>query len=304
MLIHEDPHLNMFWVYGSRIKGKTDTETVNVNYLENNITKALINTIENLPTDSSRISFLKDCEILPKEAEDSSIVFEFRLQRKPSKEEVTRFPVNNRLLWGISPTGDAWDIRKIPIEKINFDNRKASVQFILEQIKDELETDDTEKDFAQNEAARLFDEIEAIHNNRGDSIPDGWILIYKNNDNTFEKEPLYCIAIENKWHRLDPYQLVNHWEKSLFIPNGKTRFSKYADIYRMMRHYENKSSIVIHFLEYMSLIGEEPFIFFDKFSYKAIKISPKLFANQRLVCMLIKHCKVSLVKTYKRFLTN
>ena len=279
MLIHDDPHLNLFWVYGSRIKNQNDSDITNVNYLENNITKALVNTLESLSTDSSRVGFLKDCGVLPQDAADSSLEFEFHLQRKPDKSVIYSFAESNRFLWGISPTGDAWDIGRIPLEKLDFNNRKESIRFILEQIEDELEFGNNEKDLAQKEATRLFDEIEAIQNNKGESIPDGWILIYKKNNNTSEREPLYCIAIENKWHKLDPYQLVNHWKKSLYHSEGKTSFSTYADIYKSISHYSDESPIVIHFLEYMSLIGEEPFIGFTNNDFLKLN-DPN---NQRLI---------------------
>lgn len=279
MLIHDDPHLNLFWVYGSRIKNQNDSDITNVNYLENNITKALINTLESLSADSSRMGFLKDCGVLPQDAMDSSLEFEFHLQRKPDKHVVNSFTESNRFLWGISPTGDAWDIGRIPLEKLDFNNRKESIRFILEQIEDELKIGNNEEDFAQKEATRLFDEIEAIQNNKGESIPDGWIMIYKKINNNSEREPLYCIAIENKWHKLDPYQLVNHWKKSLYHSEGKASFSKYADIYKSISHYSDESPIVIHFLEYMSLIGEEPFIGFANNDFLELN-DPN---NQRLI---------------------
>ncbi len=288
MLIHEDPHLNLFWVYGSRIKNQTDSDITNVNYLENNITKALVNTLENLPADSCRISFLKECSVLPQDALESSLEFEFRLQRKPDKNVVTSFPESNRFLWGISPTGDAWDIGKIPLEKMDFNNRKESIRFILEQIEDELESGNNEEDFAQKEAARLFDEIEAIQNNRGESIPDGWILIYKKYESA-EREPLYCIAIENKWQKLDPYQLLNHWKKSLYHAEGKTSFSKFADIYKYISRYGDKSPVVSHFLEYLSLVGQEPFTYFRENDFSMLYVRDEGALTEYQKSILIKY---------------
>ena len=127
--------------------------------------------------------------------------------------------------------------------------------------------------------------IEAIQNNRGESIPDGWILIYKNHDKNSERKPLYCIAIENKWHKLDPYQLVNHWKKSLYYAEGKTRFSKYAEIYSNISRYGNESPIVSHFLEYMSLIGQEPFTYFreNDFSILLVKDKKSLTRSQEAI---------------------
>ncbi len=260
MLIHQDPHLNLFWVYGART---TDTagEEINVNYLENNITKALINTVENLPSDSCRINFLKKCNVLPEDEINSSLEFDFRLQRKPDKEEVVKFLESNRILWGISPTGDTWGERFI--EQINFKDRKKSVEIIVEEIKNKFIGEDKNSEEIYKNATNIFEEIKRSHDRKGESIPDGWIMIYKV-DRNGERTPFYCIAIENKWYKLDPYQLKNHWEKSLYFSEGKTRLSKYADIYNNMFFYSEKSSVVKNFLEYITLIGEEPFTGFNE----------------------------------------
>ena len=72
---------------------------------------------------------------------------------------------------------------------------------------------------------------------------------------------------------------MNHWKKSLYHSEGKTSFSKYADIYKSISHYSDESPIVIHFLEYMSLIGEEPFIGFTNNDFLKLN-DPN---NQRLI---------------------
>ena len=57
--------------------------------------------------------------------------------------------------------------------------------------------------------AQLSETLDIV-TNRGGSIPDAWIFVYSNS------KPLYCVAMENKLHDLDPFQLRNHCEKSLY----------------------------------------------------------------------------------------
>ena len=232
MLIHTDAHLNIFWMYGG------------VNYLENNVTKALINTFESLD-DTKVVEVLKNLNVLP-ESTHSVNRIDYQLQKKPDKGLIEKFPDEGKVLWGISPTGRAWSQNDIQIEKLNFDNESESINLIMANL-----TENVDDKSAKAEAIRQFDTIKEIHDNRGDSIPDGWIMIYK--DDT----PLYCIAVENKWYNLNPYQLRNHWEKSLLKNDGITKFSRYEDIYRQIRVYKDEI-VPAHFLEYISLLGCEP----------------------------------------------
>ena len=251
MIFHEDEHLNIFWSYG----GKAG--------LENNVTKALINTLASLNT-ADAIGVLQRLGIISDFAEKTTHI-RYYLQKQPGKEKVEKFPSERRLLWGISPTGKAWEMNDIPIESLNFHNETEAIQLIYNQLT-EMEKDDV----AWKEAKKQFEEIRKIYENKGDSIPDGWILSYAGD------EPLYCVAIENKWYNLDPYQLKNHWEKSLLVKNGKTKYSTYGNIYREMLMYKGEN-VPKHFLEYMSLLGQEPIIGFYKDDF--IKLTDDFYKN-------------------------
>lgn len=259
MLIHNDPHLNLFWVYGSG------------SYLENNVTKALINTLESLPP-TDVIAFLNKIGILSSSLPLSSVHIEYGLQRKPDKKIMEQFPETNRFLWGISPTGKAWDIGAIPLEEITFD----APEHAIDQIFNIISKSNPEDNEARHEAERQFNEIKELHDGRGESIPDGWILIY--DETSTNKTPVCCVAIENKWYDLDPYQLNNHWEKSLFTTTKKTFFSTFYDIYSKLLAFKTNSSVVPHFLEYLSLLGYEPITSFSKSDFQSLD-EEKLYRN-------------------------
>lgn len=84
---------------------------------------------------------------------------------------------------------------------------------------------------------------------RGDSIPDGWILIYIN------EKPTKLIALENKLYNLDPTQINNHIEKSLFILNDKKKviYKTYENIIDSFKPLESYATD--QFIEYLTILG-------------------------------------------------
>ena len=87
---------------------------------------------------------------------------------------------------------------------------KKSIETLIRQnypLKDEKEIEDLVR--------KQVNETREIIENRGDSIPDAWILISVNN------QLKYCIAMENKLYDLDPFQLHNHCEKSLLMRQNR-----------------------------------------------------------------------------------
>lgn len=88
-----DCHLNIFWQYD----GKP--------HLENNITKAFINSIDSLDELDKRKIFKS---LFGLELEDGKLTTEFYLQKKPDSVKVRSFPENSRIMFGFSPTGKCW----------------------------------------------------------------------------------------------------------------------------------------------------------------------------------------------------
>ena len=88
-----DCHLNIFWQYD----GKP--------YLENNITKAFINSIDSL-SDVKKKEVLFDLFGIKLKGE--KIKLEFYLQKKPAVSKIKEFNEDYRLMFAFSPTGKCW----------------------------------------------------------------------------------------------------------------------------------------------------------------------------------------------------
>ena len=176
-----DKHLNVFWQYD----GKP--------WLENNITKALINTFESLESDSKK-DFIRSFFGVDLSGE---VTYRYYLQTSPDKEDIESVDEDKRLLFAFSPTGKSWGTEGIDSGDIVL--IKESIEASIRQnypLKDEKEIEEL--------VHKQVNETKEIIENRGDSIPDAWIMISVNN------QLKYCIAMENKLYDLDPFQLHNH----------------------------------------------------------------------------------------------
>ena len=195
-----DMHLNVFWQYD----GKP--------WLENNITKAFINTIDSLELDDKKIVFNK---LFNYNIPNGEVSFEYYLQSGPEPSCIKALADSQKQLFAFSPTGKSWG--NDGIDKNDDDLIRKSIEDSIRSAFPEEKEEEIHK-LAQNQ----FNETKAIIENKGGSIPDAWILIYS------AGELDYCIAMENKLYDLDPFQLNNHREKSLFL-NDKTKGIKYCD---------------------------------------------------------------------------
>ena len=216
-----DKHLNVFWQYNGSP------------WLENNITKALINTFESLDDESKNDFILTFFGI---SLSGKSITYKYFLQTKPDKAEIESIDENRRLLFAFSPTGKSWGAEGIDSGNINLIEK--CIRESLRQnypLKEDKEIDE----LAQRELAGTKEIIA----NRGESIPDAWIMIYEGDTSN------YCIAMENKLHDLDPFQLHNHCEKSLFMKQNNIRYAKYSTILEKLN--ELNGYLVGDFLRYM-----------------------------------------------------
>ena len=215
-----DKHLNVFWQYD----GKP--------WLENNITKALINTFESLECDSKK-DFIQSFFGIDL---SDRVTFRYYLQTSPDKEDIESVDEDKRLLFAFSPTGKSWGTEGI--DSGDIDLIKKSIEVSIRQnypLKDEKEIEDL--------VHRQVKETKEIIKNRGDSIPDAWILISVND------QLKYCIALENKLYDLDPFQLHNHCEKSLLMQQNRIRYAKYSEILEKLNVL--KGYLIGDFLRYM-----------------------------------------------------
>lgn len=218
-----DCHLNIFWQYD----GKP--------YLENNITKAFINSIDSL-------SNVKKKEVLFDlfgiKLKGEKIKLEFYLQKKPAVSKIKEFNEDNRLMFAFSPTGKCWGFNGQDTK-----DEKA----LFDAIKNELSESYHDEELLINETKKAVEEY--LHFQRGDSIPDGWIFVYA------DGRPEYLVALENKLYNLDPTQINNHIEKSLLISSDKKpviykKYSEITDIFEKLNTF-----ITDQFIEYLVLLG-------------------------------------------------
>lgn len=219
-----DPHLNIFYRYNES------------NELENNITKAFVNTLESLkPNDF--IAFCKKFFKLDIPSIDYSVTF--YLQRKPDLKEVKTFPIHNRLLFAFSKTGKCW----------GYDGLENKDFKVIAQVLSDVEIEDESE--KKKYIEETIKEIKEIKKNNG-SIPDGWILIRVKN------KPYAIIALEDKLYDLNPFQLNNHIEKSLLILEDKQKpiYSTYSLLCDFFK--ELHSFVPNHFVEYMTILNYYP----------------------------------------------
>lgn len=218
-----DKHLNIFWQYD----GKP--------YLENNITKAFINSIDSLDIDDKRtvFSFIFNIDV-----PHGNMKVEYYLQSKPESAKVLSFSKENRVMFGFCPTGECWGFTGQDTK-----DEKSLYEAVRKELGQTIKDEEALKTETQKAVAEL------LEYRRGDSIPDGWILIY------VDDKPSYIIALENKLIRLDPTQINNHIEKSLLITDNKRAvvYRKYDDIIHCFESFD--SFVSNQFIEYLTILG-------------------------------------------------
>lgn len=218
-----DPHLNIFWQYS----GKP--------HLENNITKALINTLDGLTDQDFRIAF---SSIFRLDLAPGKIKREFFLQKKPDLEKVEEFDKDKRIMFAFSPEGKCWGFsgQDIKNEALLFAAIKNELK---QQYQDEAKLDEETKKAVE----------EYLEAERRGSIPDAWIFVY------IDGLPQYVVALENKLYLLDPNQLNNHIEKSLLVTESKNPviYRKYVDIIKSLSNID--CYLTNQFIEYLTILG-------------------------------------------------
>ena len=219
-----DKHLNLFCFFG-------ESHT-----LENNNTKAMINTFASFSV-KNKIGFLRRiCKV----DVDYDPDFTLYLQSRPDVTTVKAIPEKRRRLIAFSPTGKPWGYNGIDVhdpEIIKSSIRESMKKNVVGLNEAQLE----EKTNEEYQATKEYIE------NKGDSIPDAWIIIYKNGI------PDYCIIFENKLYDLNPYQLYNHCKKSLFLEDNDIVYVKYEKIIDFF--VEEGGFIADQFVRYLFILG-------------------------------------------------
>ena len=235
-----DRHLNVFVNYASSDTDK-DSE-----HLENNITKAFINTLESLTDDANKDDTNKKVfkSLFGIDLPDK-FTCKYYLQWSSTNEEIkqtiNQIPKENRILFAFSPTGESWGIEGSDTK--NDEELKAG----FEKLYQEKEPGISDGELSKKVNARI-EEIKKIRN--GNSIPDALIIV------SIGETPMYAIAMENKKYDLDPYQLNNHLEKSLILQGeekkGKIKYKKYRKIIDSIK--ELRTYMTDSFVEYMVML--------------------------------------------------
>ncbi len=222
----KDRHLNIFCVYG-------------VDHLENNITKAFINTLDSLnPSNQAKIySVLLNAFI-----NSENLKSTFYLQQRPDKELIESVLIQHRYVVGISPTGKCWGYSYEDTQ----DEEKLKVEITNQWRLEHQESSDEE---IEDVALNVVKEIRERRSNKG-SIPDAWIFI----SNLDSK---YLIIIENKLYNLDPDQINNHIEKSLLQVNKEDKNEPKYFTFKQISEMISRSNTFLadQFVEYLTILG-------------------------------------------------
>lgn len=219
-----DRHLNLFWFYSGSPT------------LENNITKAFINTFDSLSVENKKAFLSQICHVKI----DYDPQFSLYLQSAPDEKIVMETPKNHRVLIAFSPTGKSWGYAGIDV------NDKGLIKTKVKEALRLNNPDWEEKEIEEKAENELSDTIKIIEN-RGGSIPDAWIILYHNSI------PDYCIAFENKLYDLNPFQLNNHCKKSLHLDNNNIEYVKYSEIIDCLVNV--KEYMPEEFIRYMFILG-------------------------------------------------
>lgn len=223
-----DKHRNLYWNYN----GKPE--------LENNITRAFINTIAFMKSDD-RIRFIEN---IIKRKLCANPSFNYYLQIRSTDAElksiIMEIPESNRLLIAFSPTGKSWGYSGI---------ENADIDVIEQSIRHSLSVENFSEDEIEERIKEELKIIKEIQDNKGESIPDACIIIKESN------EYLYCIAFENKLYDLNPFQLKNHLTKTLMITSSNNNII-YVSYKKIMDIFNNFNDIFAdEFIKYMFLLG-------------------------------------------------
>lgn len=216
-----DRHLNIFCTFGEK------------EHLENNITKAFINVLLTFDDDQLRVVCK---ELFNYTLPEGDLTPTFYLTKHLDEQMVKKYP--NRIMFAFSPTGKSWGYEGLDIK----DEEKIKVA--LEEAAIDKSEDKKEQQKFINET---LEEIRKIREDKG-SIPDAYLLVNINN------KPELIVAMENKLHDLDPFQLWNHIEKSLYLIKDKNKpiYRTYENIVSLFNKLD--TYMTNQFVEYLTIL--------------------------------------------------
>lgn len=246
-----DKHLNIFMSYGSDCK------------LENNITKALINTLEYADKEKfDKIEFLRELigdnkyEILEK---GKDYYLEFDLQNPYiSREEIREINIPKYLI-GLSPEeGKGKEYYNIYLKHLKTKedkNKNEIIEAIFKEIEEiEKEKEDLEQGIKEDLKQEIKEEIER-YISRGGSIPDAWIFVYDNEKSRNNENLKLIIAIENKLRKLDRSQLLNHVSESLGRKEEESeeiiKTESFKKLIKILNKFNKNDPMINNFSDYM-----------------------------------------------------
>ena len=217
-----DPHLNVFYSYGNNA------------HLENNVTKAFINVLQSLNEKQFKDVVLN---LFGFHLPTGKYNCTFYLQKKPREDMVKKY--STRIMFAFSPTGKRWGITGLDTK-----NERQIRDELLIEAKKISEIEEEQKIFVESS----LNEILKVRENKG-SIPDGWLFV------DVDEKPTLVVAMENKLYDLDPFQLNNHIEKSLYLTQNKPTpvYKKYDDI--LVQFKKINSFMSNQFIEYMVILN-------------------------------------------------
>ena len=244
-----DKHLNIFMSYGSDCK------------LENNITKALINTLEYANKEKfDKIEFLRELigddkyEILEK---GKDYYLEFDLQNPYiSREEIRKINIPKYLI-GLSPEEEKgkeyYNIYLKHLKSKEDRNKNEIIKEIFKEI-EEIEKEKKEKEEKEDLEREIKEEIER-YISRGGSIPDAWIFVYDNKKSRNNENLKLIIAIENKLRKLDRSQLLNHVSESLGRKEEESeeiiKTESFKKLTERLKKFNENDPMINNFFDYM-----------------------------------------------------
>ena len=243
-----DMHLNVFWNYNGNP------------HWENNITKAFINTFQNLNL-KQQVELLNENLNLALNYSDN-ISFSFELQNlRADMQQRIKEKNYNKYLMTLNPSGETWDeeakkvLDKISKNKDEISNKRLDFQDLnYKQLTKKLKNLNLITEEQTEDEGLIEDVVKTIDiiSNKGGSIPDAWILIGKND------ELDTAIAIETKLWDLNPYQNANHLKKSLGISSSNSeaiKNVKFYDLCESINKISEKTKITRDFIVYMDWLG-------------------------------------------------
>lgn len=253
MRINNDKHLNIFWQYDGCNDSKDNIKRAIINFLQYSETN---NALEVLSELMNHGEIFKGIEL------DTSKVtnIKYSLKQGFTEEEILEFP--NRVVLAINPSGNTWNGAIYEEFDMQYDNYLNDLvmlndERLKQRIVEQFEYS-SNKEYVASNVKLIKEIIERCIKERDcklEPAPTAWIAIYQ------EQYPICLIALENKLHDVDPFQLNNYLRDTLKVDEMHYDQCKivcsYEDLYKILLNAK-ESFVRDNLLEYLYLLGYEP----------------------------------------------